>query len=357
MNKNCPICGIENPKEAVYCGYCGSRFIVEGLSNITPVKQRNSDNQMTQHYEMNQQYSTPKKSSRKNKYIISITVIGVVAILIGALLITGFLNDTVINNPTINKIPAKGGPKVNIESIVSGGNALATPAEGHTAVYGYYLNSSKIGEIFFTSIGEEVYGGKQCDKIIGGGNFDFEIYDQSVGVNFDIDAYISKSDGILTNSHYSFDLNIPYNINMDMILDIDKEEGEITVTVDGSLMSSTSTVIKVTDDYWDCTLLKDNLYVGFIKEVAYTMNVYGYDAEVNLKISVIGLEDVTVKKGTFEDCYIVQIEQIQGYTTTTSKIWIDEDGICPKMQIGSSGSSSISYEGMTIELEEYYTTD
>ena len=42
---------------------------------------------------------------------------------------------------------------------------------------------------------------------------------------------------------------------------------------------------------------------------------------------------------------------------TTSKIWIDEDGICPKMQIGSSGSSSISYEGMTIELEEYYTTD
>jgi len=357
MKKYCPLCGIENPNEAVYCKQCGARIDKRIPQDITYYQQENKDNIKPQYNEKNQQYSKPKKPLKKYKPIIAIAVIGVVAILIGAFLLPGYFDDEGINDIHINKIHVKGGPKANIESIVSGGNALATPAEGHTAVYGYYLNSSKIGEISFTAIGEETYGGKQCDKIIGSGDFNFDIFGQSIGANFDIGAYISKSDGILVNCLYSFDFNYPYNMNMDMILDINKEEGEITVTVDSSLMSSTSTVIKVTDEYWDCTLLKDNLYVGYIKEVAYTMNVYGYDAEVNLKISVIGQEDITVKKGTFEDCYIVQIDQEQSYATTTSKIWIDGDGICPKMQIGSSGSSSISYEGMTIELEEYYTTE
>jgi hypothetical protein len=52
----------------------------------------------------------------------------------------------------------------------------------------------------------------------------------------------------------------------------------------------------------------------------------------------------------------VEIQQVQGYVGSTSIIWIDENGICPKMQLGSSSSSSFSYEGMIIELEEYYTT-
>lgn len=358
MRKYCPLCGKDNPKEAVYCGYCSARFDIRIHPNNISLQQGNNDSQKLQYNEQNQKYSTPKKPLKKYKPIIAISVIGVVAILIGSFLFSGYLYDEVSNDPYyINKIPVKGGPKANIESIVSGGNALTTPAEGHTAVYGYYLNSSKIGEISFTTLGEEIYGGKQCNNIIGDGNFNFDIYGQSVGANFDIDAYISKNDGILANCHYSFDFDNPYNMNMDMILDIDKEKGEITVTVDSSLMSSTSNIIKVTDEYWDCTLLEDNLYVGYTKEVAYTMNIYGYNAEVNLIISITGLEDVTVKKGTFEDCFIVQIDQVQGYTTSTSKIWIDEDGICPKMQIGSSGSSSISYEGMTIELEEYYKTD
>lgn len=357
MNKYCPLCGIENPNEAVYCKHCGARFDIRAPLDFTSYQQENKNNIKPQYNEKNQQYSIPKKPLKKYKPVIAITVIGVVAILIGAFLLPGYFDDEGINDTYINKIHVKGGPKANIESIVSGGNALTTPAEGHTAVYGYYLNSSKIGEISFTAIGEETYGGKQCEKIIGSGNFNFDIFEQSVGANFDIGAYISKSDGILANCRYSFDFNYPYNMNMDMILDIDKEEGEITVTVDSSLMSITSTVIKVTDDYWNCTLLEDNLYVGYIKEVAYIMNVYGYDAEVNLKISVIGQEDITVKKGTFEDCYIIQIDQEQGYATTTSRIWIDGEGICPKMQIGSSGSSSISYEGMTIELEEYYITE
>jgi hypothetical protein len=190
------------------------------------------------------------------------------------------------------------------------------------------MGSSKVGDISFTSVGEQSYGGNQCNKITGDGNFYFEIYGQSMEANFDIDAYISQSDGILNYCEYSFEFCNPFSMDMDMILDIDKDNGEITITVDSSLIDSQSTVIKTPDEYWECTILRDNLYVGYSKEVTYAMDVLGIDTEVSLKISVIGIEDVTVKKGTFEDCYIIQIDQEQAYSTSTSTIWVDEDGIC-----------------------------
>lgn len=356
MSKYCPECGVRNPDEARFCSSCCAKLDIINEQNNTPYQRINNENMMPQYYKANQGYSVSKKPLGKYKLYTIISVIGIVSIIIGAFIYTGYFYSEGDNEPYINKIHVKGGPKVNIESIVTSGNALATPDQGYTAVYGYYMGSSKVGDISFTSVGQQSYGGTQCNKIIGDGSFYFEIYGQSIEANFDIDAYISQSDGILTYCRYGFEFCNPYSMDMDMILDIDKDNGEITVTVDSSLMDSQSTIIKTSDEYWDCTILKDDLYVGYLKEVAYTMNVLGYDTEVSLKINVIGMEDVTVNKGTFEDCYIIQIEQEQDYSTSTSTIWVDEDGICPKMQIGSSGTTSISYEGMTIELEEYYTT-
>ncbi len=353
MNKYCPVCGEKNSEEAAYCLNCGKKldFIISENKSF----EKNESNDY-QNYEENQTYKTTNKPIKKYKILTVISVISVVSILIGAFLISGSFYDESINNPSINKIPVKGGPKFNIESIVNSGNALTLPDIGHTAVYGYYLSGVRLGEISFTNVGEENYNGEQCYKITGNGNFNFDIYGQSMEVDFNIDAYISKSDGRLVYFNYDFEINQPFNIDMDMIMDINKENGEITVTVDSSLIGSSSTIIKTSDGFWDCTLLKDDLFVGYLKEVTYTTNVLGYDTDVSLIISVIGKEDVTVKKGTFEDCYIVQIDQDQGYVNSTSIIWIDGNGICPKMQIGSSSYSSISYEGMTIELEEYYTT-
>jgi len=356
MSKYCPECKVRNPDEARFCSSCCARLDVTNKQNNTSFQQVYNKDMMPQYYNSDQAYSVSKKPSSKYKLYTIISVIGVVSIIIGALIYTGYFNSEGDSKPYINKIHVKGGPKVNIESIVTGGNALATPDEGYTAVYGYYMGSSKVGDISFTSVGEQSYGGNQCNKITGDGNFYFEIYGQSMEANFDIDAYISQSDGILTYCEYSFEFCNPFSMDMDMILDIDKDKGEITVTVDSSLIDSQSTVIKTPDEYWECTILRDNLYVGYSKEVTYAMDVLGIDTEVSLKISVIGIEDVTVKKGTFEDCYIIQIDQEQAYSTSTSTIWVDEDGICPKMQIGSSGTTSMSYEGMTIELEEYYIT-
>ncbi len=348
MNKYCPDCGEKNSEDACFCLNCGMKLELVNPQNFTPYQDKNNENNLT--------YSIPKKPNKKYRLITIISVIGVVGILIGAYLISGYLYDESIGNPSINKIPVKGGPKFNIESIASSGNALTTPDIGHTAVYGYYLSGEKLGEVSFTTVGEENYNGDQCDKITGDGNFNFDIYGQSMEVDFNIDAYISKIDGKLAYFYYDFDIDKPFNIDMDMTLDINKENGEITVTVDSSMIGSSSTIIKTSEEYWDCTLLQDDLFVGYLKEVTYTMNVMGYDTEVSLIISVIGKEDVTVEKGIFEDCYIIQIDQEQNYVTSTSMIWIDENGICPKMQLGSSTYSSIDYDGMIIELEEYYTT-
>lgn len=355
MYKYCPQCGIKNSEEAVFCRSCGIQIEKIDLQRNIPIQKENNESIKSQYNVDSKSFAVLKKPLYKYKLMTAIAIIGVVAILIGAFILTGNING--VNDPIINKIHVKGGPRANIESIVSGGNVLTTPDEGHTAIYGYYMSGSRMGEISFTAEGEEIYNGIPCDKITGNGNFILNIYGQTMEINFDIGAYISKSDGILSYCRYGFDFQNPYSVEMDMILDIDKEDGEITFTVDSSLIGSTSTVIKTSNEFWDCTLLKDDLYVGYFKDVNYTLNALGYDKEVNLKISVIGTEDVTVKKGIFEDCYIIQVDQDQGFSTTTSKIWIDEDGICPKMQIGSSGSSSISFEGMTIELEEYYTIE
>jgi len=356
MNKYCSECGESNSDEASFCLNCGAELKQIYQQNKSYYNEK--ENQPVQ-YQENQavsQYPVSNKPTRNYKFLTVISVIFISAVIIGAYLISGYIFNEGTNNPSINKISVKGGPKFNIESIVNSGNALTTPEIGHTAVYGYYLIGEKLGEISFTNLGEEYYNGEQCYKITGEGSYNFEIYGQSMDLDYGINAYVSKSDGKLAYFYYDFNINQPFNIDMSMILDINKETGEITVTVDSSMIGSQSTVIETSEDYWDCTLLKDDLFVGYLKEVAYTMSVMGIDTEVNLIISVTGQEDVTVNQGTFEDCYVVEIKQIQGYANSTSILWIDENGICPKMQLGGSTTSSISYEGMIIELEEYYTT-
>ena len=356
MNKYCPDCGANNSDEAGFCLNCGVKLRQNYQKNNTYEKER--DDQATSYPENQEvsQYPTTNAPTRNYKFLTVICVIFISAVIIGAYLISGFILTDGTNNPSIDKIPVKGGPKFNIESIVNSGNALTTPDIGHTAVYGYYMNGKKLGEISYTTIGQESYKGEQCYKIVGEGSYNFEIYGQSMNLDFDINAYVSTSDGKLAYFYYNFDIDQPFNIDMSMTLDINKENGEITVTVDSSLMESQSTVIETSEDYWDCTLLKDDLFVGYLKEIAYTMSVMGIETEVNLIISVTGIEDVTVNQGTFEDCYIIEIEQDQGFVSSTSTLWIDENGICPKMQLGGSSTYSINYEGMIIELEEYYTS-
>lgn len=345
--KNCSICGIENIDNAIYCKNCGKKIVRTANSNNQPIQTSQSN----------------KITLGKIKPIVLLSVVGIAVILISAFIFaSGVLNEELFGgakgsnyNPTSNKIPAAGGPTASLQCIATGGNALTTPYIGHTAVYGYYMNDTRIGSVSFTNTGEELYEGELCNRIVGSGTFDIEVYNLGIEMSFEIEGYESIYDSSLMYCGYDFTGGYAgFNVEMQGTVDVDKDNKEITSTVTSSFTGTISTVIKVTDDFWSKTNFNDILYVGYVNEVSYTASAGEYDTPILLRISVIGQEDVIVKKGIFEDCFIVEIEQITGGTTTTSYMWIDENNVCPKMQI--SNSAGIGFGDLTIELEEYYKT-
>ena len=105
--------------------------------------------------------------------------------------------------------------------------------------------------------------------------------------------------------------------------------------------------------------LKENKYVGFSDEIAYTMDMsYLEPIEVTLTLSIVGQEDITVDNGYYEDCYIVELLQeyeVMGVDQTMLfTIWITSDNITPQMEI-TTESMSISTT-ITMKLDDYYTT-
>jgi hypothetical protein len=175
-------------------------------------------------------------------------------------------------------------------------------------------------------------------------------------MSFDIEGYESVSDASLMYCNYDFTVGYEsYSIDMQGNIDVDKYNNEITSTVYSYFTGTISTVISVSEDFWTKTSLQDNLYVGYTNEITYTANAMGIDSSINLLISVTGQEDITVGKGIFEDCYVVKIDQETGDNIITSYMWIDENDVCPKMQISNS-AVALGYGDLTIELEEYYTT-
>ncbi|KYK26511.1 hypothetical protein AYK20_03670 [Thermoplasmatales archaeon SG8-52-1] len=344
--KYCSICGIENIDSALYCKNCGKKI-------VKTVNKNNQSISNSQNY---------KHKLGNIKPVLLLSVIGIVAVIISALVFaSGIFTEELFGgvdesdyNPTSNKVPIAGGPTASLQCIATGGNALTTPYIDHTAVYGYYMNDTRIGSVSFTNTGEELYEGELCNKIVGSGTFDIEIYSLLIEMSFDIEGYESIHDSSLMYCGYDFTGGYAgFTVDMQGTVEVDKDNKEITSTVTSSFTGTISTVIKVSDDFWTKTTFNDILYVGYVNEVSYTASAGGYDTPMLLKISVIGQEDVVVEKGIFEDCFIVKIEQITGGTTITSYMWIDENNVCPKMQISNSATMGYGND-LTIELEEYY---
>ena len=372
--KYCPMCGVENIGTACFCKSCGKKIGENIINNNQPVQAPPNQNMSLQAYGQPYPYSL-QPPHRNMKPFIAIAGVGIALIVVFALLLTSgvFTSGLLGGNDGsggvsgaggcgggtgTTKIAVAGGPTASIQSIATGGNALTTPAVSHTAEYGYYLSGEKIGSISFTNTGEEYYGGELCNKIIGDGSFNFDIYNQDIGMSFDIEGYESTYDSSLMYCDYDFAISYDaFSFSMQGTVDVDKYSNEITSTLESSMpeIDTVTTVITVSDDFWTKTSFQDNLYIGYVNEVYYTATAWGYDTSVLLSISVTGQEDVAVGKGTFTDCYVVKIEQDAGVTTTTSYMWIDENGVCPKMLISNS-AAAMGYRDLIIELEEYYTT-
>lgn len=177
--------------------------------------------------------------------------------------------------------------------------------------------------------------------------------------------------------------------------------------------------LEFSEGYWDMSPELDQLYVGFEKIVNFTMKMklndysystrsyvdeypseekgfsksreesmekyetskteedygytddkieeYTYSIDNIIKFNVVDQEDLHLSCGDFKDCYVLEIEQQQktnmndysyGSTTTTStKIWINENGVMPKAEysiLGNNGlGGSSSSQKLMMILEEY----
>jgi hypothetical protein len=165
--------------------------------------------------------------------------------------------------------------------------------------------------------------------------------------------------------------------------------------------------IEFSDEYWDMDPEMEELEIGFEKIVEFTMTFkvndfdyniydttedeevseydltetytdddYAYNVEdeisqtvtTTMEIRVTDQEDVEVPVGTFEDCYVIEVNQKQnteyGYYTSSSydetsstKIWINQNGVMLKAEYSLFGESSMgmgsSSEKFVIEIEDY----
>jgi len=156
--------------------------------------------------------------------------------------------------------------------------------------------------------------------------------------------------------------------------------------------------IEFSDEYWDMEPEIEDLYVGFEKIVEFTMtlkindfdyNIYDDTAEeepeydltdiysedelsqtitTTMEIKVTDQEDVNVPVGTFQDCFVLEVNEKQnteyGYYTSSSydetsstKIWVSQNGVMIKAEYSLFGESAMGMDSnsqkFVIEIEDY----
>ena len=172
--------------------------------------------------------------------------------------------------------------------------------------------------------------------------------------------------------------------------------------------------IKFSEEYWDMEPEMEELYVGFEKFIEFTMTLeindfnfgmdYGIEEEesvyeiedlyeeenyehnieeeledfsqtisTSMEIKVTDKENVNVPAGEFEDCFVIEVNQRQdsGYedndyedgissshsSTSSTKIWVNENGVMPKAEYSLFGGTEIGMgtnnQKLVIKLEDY----
>lgn len=292
-----------------------------------------------QYYSQAQNYSPTQKSSKLKPILAIVATVAIVGMLIAVYFLVPFNG----NNEEQGVNIMTTGPKASLQSLANG-NTMVIPEVGFTCVYGYYLDETKIGEISFSSEGIETYDEEECIKVIGDGYYDIEAYGEQLTITYAYDAYVANDDYNLKYIHFILSYS---GTDTDMTMTYDEETGEITASYSYSGYNST-TVMKMSEDYWKLSDINNILYVGYETEFSCTVDNYGYELETTIKLSVTDKKDISVPAGKFKDCYQIELSQ---ESITVSTIWINNDGIVPKMQVAASGLGSTDY--LTLQLESY----
>ena len=352
MAKYCPKCDMERPEDEFFCGECNTPLSEKPSTSKEPIDDKGSANQ---YYE--QFFEDTRHHYRKSRAIIALGVIAVVALLISFSLWIVFVNQDA--SQEVTKYYARNdGPTVSLQSS-STGNVYPIPEPGYYATYGYYYQNNRIGEATTERVGDEIYQGINCFKTKTSGNMDITISGGVIKCTFEIMEYRDMDNSVPVFITTDYQYQKPFQFTQSGEISWDQENGEMVYTT--SSMGQTSTAVShFPDEIWELYDFGENMIVGYSKNLTYTMDIEPYtDIEVNLTLSIIGIEDVSVQNGDYEDCYI--IEMLQEYQILgidqkmTYTIWVNAEGIMPQQEITlpSIGSDNT----ILLKLDEYYTTE
>ena len=354
MTKYCPICGIEDPEDELFCRVCNTPLSEKPLI-ITESTEPKANT------EFSDQYHQPFQDNhhrRKSKMLIVIGVIAVIAILVSCSFWVLFFNKDTSSKVT-NYYLKNDGPKLNLQSSLTGSISLI-PDQGHFATYEYYYQDNRIGAATIERAEEETYQGKQCFKTKTTGDMDMLIADSQVKCTFEALEYHTIEDNMLFYMSTTYQYSMPSQFTQSVNYHWDQENNKMTYTI-SSAGEPTTVECSLPDKYWElASFLEGNLQVGYSDELNYTMEM-GYLEPINVTmiISVTGQEDVSVPNGDYKDCYVIEIHQayqlLGSDYSQTFTFWVDNQGVMPKAE---TTSSSVAGGTITIlmKLDEYYTT-
>jgi hypothetical protein len=192
----------------------------------------------------------------------------------------------------------------------------------HSAIYGYYHQESRVGEVQFTLANTGTY---QFE-----GEFDINATIGEVGGSFSGEAeHFSDSIPRCTSFSKSYkDSSLPFPTAIDAAIFVD-------VTTEMTLL--------LPPERWGA------IHVGYSAQFT-PMISYGGTAEVNVEMTAIGNEDVAVPSGTYENCFVVNGTQPDMDLEMT--LWVTEQGVVPQAEI-TMALRGVGPLTLTMKLEHY----
>jgi|GEM_PF-1643778 len=345
MVKFCPNCGKDNLENDLFCTECGTPMPEKPQTNPTsPIN--------AQSYQSFESETTPH---RKTKLLITIGVIVIVAILIGASFYVLVYSNG--NAPEITKYYLRNdGPKLNLQSSLTG-SISPIVEQGYFATYAYYYQDQKIGTASVENVGQETFQGISCSKIKTSGDMDMVIDANPVKCTFESFEYRKLEDNMPYYMLVNFQYSKPSSFTMSTNYQWDRQNNkmEYTVSVSGQQSNFECTL---PDEYWSLFDSSSLLQIGFSKELKYTMNAGALGSvEVTMTVQILEQEDISVQNGDYEDCYKIEIYQtyelLGNNYSNTFIFWVNDQGIMPQAETTTSSGGIITT--LLMKLDEYYT--
>lgn len=373
MSKICQRCGMKNEENAPFCKKCGTRFVetladfrssIDAEKNEKHQQSSNTINNNENNKELKPDYQvynqTPpfinQKKSKNRKLVIALIAV-IVAVMLIAVTFFILFTDEKEEESELDKILKKmgekvdGGPSVNMQSLASG-NFQSIPDDGLIAKYYLYSEGEKVGETYETNAGKTTYNGVNCNKILGRSNLKLNNLFLKFEFTTEYTYYVNAENNFPIIMFVDYDYNEPYDIETSATFTWNKDTGDIKLDLPGTKQDIT---YNFPIEYLGALISIDDFYVGYSKNIDYTMTQYETTTPMDITISVKNQDDVTVQAGTFEDCYLLQLSPSQSQSniiiqTTSLKLWISKEGYVPKI------ITTYSDFDLTQELEGYYTT-